>query len=85
MPTYKKDGYSFTAPSRRKHKKYDVYKKDKYITSFGDNRYQHFFDRIGYYTNLNHNDKERKRLYYARHGLSTGIETPKYFSHKYLW
>ena len=83
---YKKDGFIFIAPSRRKHKKYDVYDKHrKYIVSFGDNRYEQFKDRIGHYKALNHNDKKRRELYYKRHGKDAKRNTAKYFSHKYLW
>lgn len=79
------DGYTFVAPSRRQYKKYDVYVGDKYITSFGDNRFSQYKDRIGYYAHMNNNSQERKRLYYKRHGLLSSRDTPKYFSHKYLW
>lgn len=83
---HRKDGYIFVAPSRRKHKKYDVFTKDrKYITSFGDERYGQFKDRIGHYTHLNHNDKSRRELYYKRHGKEAKKNSAKYFSHKYLW
>lgn len=85
MTTYKKDGYTFIAPSRRKFKKYDVYKQGRFIASFGDTRYQQYTDKIGHYSNLNHYDKERKRLYYSRHGLNADTQTPKWFSHRYLW
>jgi len=71
--------------STRKNKKYDVYKKGDYIVSFGDSRYEQYFDKIGLYSNKDHNDKERRRLYYARHGKTAEKETPKWFSHKYLW
>ena len=30
--------------SKKKNKKYDVFKNDKYITSFGDKNYQHYED-----------------------------------------
>jgi hypothetical protein len=73
-------------PSTRKNKKYDAFNKEgKKIASFGDKRYQHYFDKIGYYSDLNHLDKERKRLYYARHGKEAKKGTPKYFSHNILW
>lgn len=79
------DGYTFVAPSKRKNKKYDVYKRGKYITSFGDNRYKHYFDKIGFYSKLNHNDEKRKELYYKRHGTKADFESAKYFSHRFLW
>ena len=39
-------------PSTRKNKKYDVYKNDKYLVSFGSSLNQQYFDKIGYYSNL---------------------------------
>ena len=83
---YNLDGFQFIAPSRRQHKKYDVYLNGKYITSFGDSRYQHFFDKIGYYSNLNHLNNVRRNNYRNRHKndklneLSAG-----YFAFNYLW
>lgn len=77
------DGYIFKK-SKTKNKKYDVFKNDKKLASFGDTRYQHYFDKIGLYNHLNHNDNNRKRLYYIRHKKAV-FESPKYFAHKYLW
>lgn len=77
-----------SAPSKTQYKKYDVRDREtnKKLFSFGDNRYQHYFDKLGYYSNLNHNDKKRRDAYRARHKndklneLSAG-----YFSWHYLW
>lgn len=81
----KRDNFYFKK-STRKNKKYDVYDiNNKYITSFGDNRYQQYRDVIGLYSNLNHLDKNRRRLYYLRHGKNADRLTAKWFSHKYLW
>lgn len=76
--------------SKAKNKKYSVYvMKDgkKRIIHFGDKRYQHFKDRIGLYKNLDHNDKNRRRLYYIRHKEKNikDKSRPKYWSHKILW
>lgn len=71
--------------STRKNKKYDVFKNNKYLVSFGDNRYQQYFDKIGSYSRLNHNDKKRRDNYYSRFGKNAKYETAKWFSHKYLW
>lgn len=76
-------------------KKYSIYvsKKvpKKYVAIvngkrvyFGDSRYKQYFDKLGYYSNLNHKDKKRKKLYYLRHGKATKY-SPKWFSHKFLW
>lgn len=82
---YNKDGFTFVAPSKRKNKKYDVFINSKYITSFGDTRFQQYYDRIGHYANLNHNSEKRRQLYYARHGKTATKGTAKWFSHHYLW
>ncbi len=73
--------------SKRKNKKYDVYKNDKYLLSFGDNRYQQFKDStpLKAYKHLDHNDKKRKDNYFKRFGQDAKMDTPKWFSHKYLW
>lgn len=72
--------------STRKNKKYDVFDKNgKYITSFGDSRYQQYKDKIGLYSHLDHKDPKRRKLYYQRHGKKAKPLSAKYFSHKYLW
>jgi hypothetical protein len=79
--------YKIVAPSKKKHKKYDVYKNDKYILSFGDLRYEHYHDKIGYYKNLNHGDKQRRSNYRKRH-KNDHINDPDragYWSYWYLW
>jgi hypothetical protein len=83
MEVYK-DGFLFRK-SKRKNKKYDVFKNNRYIVSFGDNRYQQYKDKIGIYKKLDHNDKKRRDNYYTRHGKDAKLETPKWFSHRYLW
>ena len=47
--------YTFKV-SKKQNKKYDVYKNNKYLLSFGDTRYSQYFDKIGHYSHLNHND-----------------------------
>lgn len=80
-----------------KYKTFNIYISDKYPKKyyalvnnkkvyFGDIRYQHFYDKMGYYNNLNHNDKERRRLYKARHQkTSKKIASPSWFALKVLW
>ena len=86
MPKYNKGRFIFSAPSKRKNKKYDVYdKQNKYITSFGDKRYEQYKDKIGYYSHKDHNDKKRRDNYYSRHGKTATPLSARYFSHKYLW
>ena len=58
-----------------------VYKNVK----FGSKRYQHYKDRtpLKLYSHLDHNDKERLRLFYARHRNNNGPAAM--LSKKYLW
>ena len=85
-------------PSDSKNKKYSVYVKDedgqKKLIHFGDKRYEHYYDKIGHYRDLDHNDDERRRRYLKR---AKGIvdkdgqltwkmkSSPNYWSVKYLW
>jgi hypothetical protein len=81
----KLDGVDFYAPSTMKYKKYDAYVDGKKY-SFGDIRYEQFRDKIGYYSNLNHNNKLRRVQYVNRHKNDRLNEySPGYFSMYYLW
>ena len=75
--------------SKAKNKKYSVYVKGKNgnprLIHFGDNRYEHFKDKIGDYKHLDHGDKQRRKNYYSRHGKAISKDTPKWWSHKILW
>lgn len=71
--------------STRKNKKYDVYLDDEYLISFGDKRYQQYFDKLGLYRDLDHKDEKRKDNYYKRFGSDSLPGSAKYFSHLYLW
>lgn len=76
--------------SKRKHKKYDVFLKEKtklkYVLSFGDNRYEQYRDRLGYYNAIDHNDLIRRNDYYKRHGShNNNIYSAKWWSHTFLW
>jgi hypothetical protein len=75
-------------PSSAKHKKYSVYvMKDgkRRLIHFGDARYGQFKDKLGHYSDRDHNDKARRASYYKRHGPATDKNTAKYWSHKILW
>ena len=76
--------YSFKV-STRKNKKYDVYKNNKYLLSFGSKINQHYYDKIGFYKNLNHLDNKRRDNYCKRFGIKAKPDTAKWFSHNYLW
>ena len=83
--------------STAKNKKYSVYVlKDgkKRLIHFGDIRWKHFKDKLGKYTNLNHNDKDRRERYLKRAKAikdKSGNLTWKdknssnYYAVKYLW
>ena len=77
----------------RKNKKYSVLvydpieKKYKYFLSFGDKRYQHFKDQtpLKLYSHLDHNDINRKKRYYSRHGITNDINSALWWSNNFLW
>ena len=61
------NNWLFVAPSHKKDKKYDVYdnRTGDYVCSFGQIKkngipYEQFRDRIGYYKEYNHYDRERR-------------------------
>lgn len=82
-----------------KNKKYRVfftYKGEDYYLDFGQLGYEHYKDStpVKLFSYLNHNDKERRRLYLARashiankEGKYTSNDplSPNYWSIKYLW
>ena len=81
------DKQFFIKKSTRKNKKYDIYKNDKFLLSFGDKRYEQFKDStpLKEYSKQDHNDEKRRRLYFLRHGKTSDKKTAKYWSNKYLW
>jgi hypothetical protein len=83
---YKVNGYIIKV-STRKNKKYDVFKNNEYITSFGDKRYQQYKDRLGHYSYLDHKDKDRRENYRSRH-KNDNINNPNYagyWAYNFLW
>jgi len=78
-------------------KGYNIYVSNKYPKKyyalvgnkkvyFGDVRYEHYYDKMGYYSNLNHLNKERRRLYRLRHKATHNkIGSPSWFSWYILW
>lgn len=76
-----------------KNKKYRAIVGEKKI-DFGDKRYQHYKDKIGMYSSLDHLDKKRRKNYRKRHGviklkdgrIAKDVKyTPAWFSWNYLW
>jgi hypothetical protein len=96
MTYYSKNDYKLLGyrRSKSKYKKYDAIlenKKSKKINyvPFGDVRYSNYNDLTGLnlYPHLLHGDKNRRRLYRARHmkDLKTGYYSPGFFSYFVLW
>jgi len=73
--------------STRKNKKYDVYLNDKYLLSFGDKRYQHYYDKFLFYSHLNHLNEYRRKLYRERHknDYINNPNKPGFWAYNYLW
>lgn len=80
-------------PPIRKNKKYSVLvlnpktQQYEYLLSFGDARYDHYKDstKLKLWSHLDHNDENRKRLYYARHGETDDINSARWWSNRFLW
>ena len=64
--------------------------------NFGDKRFQQFKDTtgLGLYSDLDHNDKKRKKNYCKRSGnikdkkgnlTKNDKESPNYYARKFLW
>ena len=67
-------------PSTRLHKKIDVYKNGRYITSIGHDQYNDY----PMYMKQNKTLAEtRRKLYHARHKNDKGITG--YYAKKFLW
>jgi hypothetical protein len=60
------------------YKGYPIYVSDKKLKKyyamvgnrkvyFGDSRYEQYYDKMGHYSHLNHNNKERRKRYKQRH------------------
>jgi hypothetical protein len=71
--------------SPRKNKKLMAVLPDGRKVHFGDRRYQHYRDKTGLWSSLDHNDSERRRLYRARHGVNPAPHTPAWFALNILW
>ena len=72
--------------SSRKDKKYMVLTKNGVI-HFGARTYQHYKDKLGFYSHLNHYDINRRDNYYSRFGNKNikNKESALYWSHNILW
>jgi hypothetical protein len=78
--------------STRPGKKYMAKVGDRWV-HFGALGYQHYYDKIGLYHELDHLDKDRRKRYRERHRKIMVGSTPAYkiknspswFSWHYLW
>ena len=73
--------------SRVKGKKYVAILPDGKRVNFGQLGFQQYRDAtpLKLYSNLDHNDKARRDLYYKRHNKDYPKYSPDYFSKLYLW
>lgn len=77
--------------SKRAGKKYSVYVRSESggvkLIHFGDINYEHYKDKIGLYSHLDHNDKERRKEYRIRHANDRikDKNTPGWWSWHKLW
>ena len=96
MTYYKKTEYKLLGfeKSTRKNKMYSAIlenkkTKRKIRVHFGHNTMENYQDKTGLnlYPHLIHGDKERRRLYRARHKvyLKDGYYSSGFFSYNYLW
>lgn len=69
------------------HKKYRVILSNGKHVDFGDKRYQQYKDStpLKAYSYLDHLDKKRRDLYYARHSKDYPPYSADWLSKKYLW
>jgi hypothetical protein len=75
-------------PSKLKAKKYSVYvlrNGHPRLIHFGSRAHQHYRDKLGHYSALDHNDERRRELYYKRFGPAIDKNTAKWWSHNILW
>jgi hypothetical protein len=53
---------------------------------FGDARYEQYFDKIGHFSDKNHNDEKRRENYKRRMEKNRHIkESPGWFADQILW
>lgn len=59
----------------------------QYTIDFGATSYEHYKDAtpLKLYSNLNHLDKNRRRLYYSRHNPDTNYMNANTLSAIFLW
>lgn len=84
---WEREGYQIYVSSR-KNKKYDVYDGNKYICSFGYGPMQQYRDKLGHYSDLDHNDEKRRKAFKSRFKKlidKKDKNKPTYWSNAILW
>lgn len=84
--------FTIKAPSRNPLKKYDVFQGKDFIVSFGGKYpngipYEQYKDKLGYYSQYDHKDKERRNRYRKRHA-NDFINDPNragFWATRFLW
>lgn len=77
--------------SKKKGKKYSVYVRSESggtkLIHFGDSSMQHYKDKLGLYSHMDHNDRERRKRYRQRHqgDRINDRNTPGWWSWHKLW
>ena len=96
MSYFSKKDYKFVKfqKSNIKGKKYSAILQNKKTKrfkklDFGASDYEHYRDTtgLGLWSHKNHNDKQRRKNYRARHNvhIKDGYYSPSYFSMYFLW
>lgn len=71
--------------SRRGNKKYYALVDGRQV-HFGDRGYQHYYDKIGAFSHLNHLDPARRLRYKQRHEKDRHVKwSPGWFADRILW
>ena len=81
-------GYDIFISDKPNKKYYAVVKgkkRDKKVY-FGDTNYEHYFDKLGHYSRLNHNDPKRRQHYKNRHEKDRHVvASAGWFADNILW
>jgi len=89
---YNQITFTIKAPSKNPLKKYDVFQGKTFIVSFGQKYpngvpYEQYKDKLGYYSQYDHDDKKRRDRYRQRH-RGDYIDDPTragFWAYRNLW
>ena len=83
------NGFEFKViPSEYANKLYDVYHGNTFILSFGEKGNRHYKDKFGYYKDLDHLDKTKRKSFMSANKLKEDyydITKPLYWIKTYLY